>query len=92
MPGGTCQQTDDSGNGEYEEEKIITFQMPFMRFMVMIPVQRPANAMHNIFMRQPGYALHPGKECGYDEKVCQPGDHGYHGLYADKLTNFRPIS
>lgn len=75
MPGRTCQQTNNTGDGKYQEKEIVPFQIALMCFMVMILMERPADAVHNIFMRQPGHALHAGKKSSYNQKVNKPVNH-----------------
>src|SRR5262249_47427893 len=52
----------DSDCGEEKAEQVVQLEGAFAR-LVMALMQDPKKAMHNVFMRDPGHALH-GKEHG----------------------------
>lgn len=44
-------------NGENQKEQIVPFEETCMSLM-MIPMQQPKEAVHDIFVRKPGHKLH----------------------------------
>ena len=66
-------QGDDSGQGEDEEEEIIVLEKTAGFLFVVIPVQGPEPAVHDIFMGQPGYALHAGEGAHCDPDMYDGG-------------------
>jgi len=52
--------------GEYEEEKIISFPKALVAFVVMmVLVQIPQKAMHNVLMGKPRNTFHANKGASY---------------------------
>lgn len=53
-------------NGKNNKEIIVFFQRRIAAVIVMVPVQRPQEAMHNVLVNEPGKAFHHKKCYEYD--------------------------
>jgi hypothetical protein len=51
----------DGWQGKNYEEQVIPFKISCIAVVMMIPVQDPKAAMHDIFMNDPGCAFHQKK-------------------------------
>jgi hypothetical protein len=60
-------KADDTGNGKDQEEEIVVLEESLRLLVVMVFVQNPQNAMHDVFMRKPGYGFHRDEGCQCDQ-------------------------
>ena len=55
------EQSGNSWNGEDQEEGVVVLQESLGSLFVVVPVQVPKPAVHDVFMGEPGHSLHPGE-------------------------------
>jgi hypothetical protein len=55
---GSAQGKEHSGNGENQEEEVVSFKEGIAFFHVMGFMQAPKKAMHDEFVREPSYKFH----------------------------------
>ena len=62
-------QADDSGYSKNQKEEIIVLKEAGRFFLVVVLVEVPKDAMHDVFMRKPSHAFHGHKGKQYDKNV-----------------------